>query len=84
MDIPDTRTMFGSAIKCEMVVDNSKRRNEDPHVKKVVGAGDESTEAAVTVKEEAAEISACHLSTSPRNLAIASRILGISLCMMPH
>jgi hypothetical protein len=42
VDIPDTGTMFGSAVRCEMVmgykVDNSKRRNEDPHAKRAVSA----------------------------------------------
>ena len=40
MDIPDTRIVFGSAVRCEMVmgfkVDDSNRREEDSHGRRVV------------------------------------------------
>ena len=42
VDIPDTRIVFGSAVRCEMVmgckVDDSNRREEDSHVGRVVNA----------------------------------------------
>ena len=40
VDIPDTRIVFGSAVRCEMVmgfkVDDSKRREEDSHDRRAV------------------------------------------------
>ena len=40
--MPDMRTELGSAVRCEMVmgcdVEDSKRREEDSHVKRVVNA----------------------------------------------
>ena len=42
VDIPDTRIVFGSAVRCEMVMgckmDDSNRREEDFHVRRAVNA----------------------------------------------
>jgi hypothetical protein len=42
VDIPDTRIVFGSAVRCEMVmgskVNDSKRREDVSYVRRVVNA----------------------------------------------
>ena len=42
VDIPDTRIVFGSAVRCKIVMgckgDDSNRREEDSHVGRVVNA----------------------------------------------